>query len=106
MLLDVAREFSYNDPDRPVWGCADPLAGQRPNPDQDRMANADLARSIHASQRLAGTSEIANTRHFTPEGYEQVVHRDAVGRVRVDWDRVSDLRDEQGRFAKPPPYEG
>ena len=82
------------------------------------MDSARLAREIHDRLRLSGTHEReANTRNFRIEGMQRVVHRDALGRLVLDWEKVeqeppidwareSDQpRDRQDRFTYGNPEE-
>jgi hypothetical protein len=54
----------------------------------DRIrAQADVAREVHASQQLSGSSTVANTRRFD---VRRVVERDRFGRLRIRWDKVGE----------------
>ena len=106
----MAREFSFNDPDRPKWGSDDPMPG-RSDPHAERIESAQLARQIHDQMRLSGTDEVVNTRRFDNSeefaDFGAIVSRDAVGRLRIDWARESDQpRDERGRYTYAVPEEG
>ena len=77
----------------------DPLPG-RHDAHAARLANAEQARRIAASQRLAGShDESARSRTFLTEEFDSIVRRDAVGRLVVDWSRAGPQpHDSAGRF--------
>ena len=91
----------FGDPDRRPP--EDPFPG-RHDAHTTRLANAEQARRIAASQRLAGShDESARTRTFLTEEFDPVVRRDAVGRLVVDWNQAgAQPHDSAGRFTSWP----
>ena len=85
----MAREYSFNDRDRPKWGSEDPRPLRRDD-QAERLAAAELARRVaNGVQRLSGTHErSANTRSFLVEPGQ--VQRANDGSLIIDWQGVGE----------------
>ena len=88
----MAKQYHYGDPDRPAWCEGDPRP-QREDPHAERIRNAQLAREIQRSQTLSGTHSDGDGGHFLVGPYRRVVHRDAHGRLVIDWERAHEQPD-------------